>query len=115
MLPQKLNLDPIATNHVGIDTNAQCRPCDIILNDPKTSELFARVAMGEGIGEIRMPNDVGIAGTVFQSQKTINIPHAYADLHLTRASTSRLVISQVQYFASPLSIRRANVLDVHKH
>ena len=36
--------------------------------------------MGEGIGEIRLPNNLGIAGTVFQSKETVNIPYAYADL-----------------------------------
>ena len=52
----------------------------LFLNDEKTDELFSRVAMGEGIGEIRLPNTVGIAGAVFQSQETVNIPYAYADL-----------------------------------
>ena len=52
----------------------------LFLNDPRTGELFSRVAMGDGIGEIRLPNNAGIAGTVFQSKKTVNIPHAYADL-----------------------------------
>ena len=52
----------------------------LFLNDLKTGELFSRVAMGEGVGEIRLPNNAGIAGTVFQSKETINIPHAYADL-----------------------------------
>ena len=52
----------------------------LFLNDEKTDELFSRVAMGEGIGEIRLPNSVGIAGAVFQSQETVNIPYAYADL-----------------------------------
>ena len=52
----------------------------LFLNDFKTEELFSRVAMGDGVGEIRLPNNVGIAGTVYQSKKTINIPHAYADL-----------------------------------
>ena len=52
----------------------------LFLNDFKTGELFSRVAMGDGVGEIRLPNNVGIAGTVYQSKKTINIPHAYADL-----------------------------------
>ena len=52
----------------------------LFLNDPKTNELFSRVAMGDGMGEIRLPNDMGIAGAVFQSQETINIPYAYADL-----------------------------------
>ena len=52
----------------------------LFLNDERTDELFSRVAMGEGIGEIRLPNTVGIAGAVFQSQETVNIPYAYADL-----------------------------------
>ena len=52
----------------------------LFLNDEKTCELFSRVAMGEGIGEIRLPNTAGIAGSVFTSGKTMNIPYAYADL-----------------------------------
>ena len=36
--------------------------------------------MGDAIGEIRLPNHVGIAGHVFSSGETVNIPHAYADL-----------------------------------
>ena len=52
----------------------------LFLNDSKSDELFSRVAMGDGLGEIRLPNNAGIAGAVFQSRKTINIPHAYADL-----------------------------------
>jgi adenylate cyclase len=52
----------------------------LFLNDEKTEELFSRVAMGEGIGEIRLPNSAGIAGAVFQSRETVNIPYAYADL-----------------------------------
>ena len=41
--------------------------------------------MGEGIGEIRLPNNAGIAGSVFTSGKTMNIPHAYADLRFNPA------------------------------
>jgi len=52
----------------------------LFLHDPKTSELFSRIAMGDNVGEIRLPDNVGIAGSVFQSKETVNIPHAYADL-----------------------------------
>ena len=52
----------------------------LFLNDEKTNELFSRVAMGDGIGEIRLPNTAGIAGSVFTSGKSMNIPYAYADL-----------------------------------
>jgi adenylate cyclase len=57
----------------------------LFLNDEKTNELFSRVAMGDSIGEIRLPNHLGIAGAVFTSGKTINIPYAYADLRFNPA------------------------------
>ena len=57
----------------------------LFLNDDKTNELFSRVAMGDGIGEIRLPNTAGIAGAVFGSRETINIPYAYADLRFNPA------------------------------
>lgn len=51
----------------------------LFLNDDKTHELFSRV--GGGLeNEIRLPNHLGIAGTVFTSAKSVNIPYAYADL-----------------------------------
>ncbi len=57
----------------------------LFLNDEKSNELFSRVAMGEGIGEIRLPNTAGIAGNVFTTGQTMNIPYAYADLRFNPA------------------------------
>lgn len=57
----------------------------LFINDEKTNELFSRVAMGDSLGEIRLPNHVGIAGTVFTSAETMNIPYAYADLRFNPA------------------------------
>ncbi len=57
----------------------------LFLSDEKTNELFSRVAMGDSVGEIRLPNHVGIAGHVFTSGKTVNIPYAYADLRFNPA------------------------------
>ena len=37
------------------------------------------------MGEIRLPNTAGIAGSVFTSGKTMNIPYAYADLRFNPA------------------------------
>jgi adenylate cyclase len=61
----------------------------LFLHDEKRKELFSRVASGAAIGEIRMPNHVGIAGAVFTSGKSINIPHAYADLRFNPAFDKR--------------------------
>ncbi len=68
-----------ATRMLGADRST------LFLNDNKTNELFSRVAMGDGIGEIRLPNNAGIAGAVFTSRETINIPYAYADLRFNPA------------------------------
>ena len=57
----------------------------LFLHDSAASELVARVAEGKGVDEIRFPDSVGIAGTVFTSGETINIPHAYADLRFNPA------------------------------
>ena len=57
----------------------------LFINDEKTGELYSRVAKGDGIGEIRLPNFAGIAGAVFTSAKSVNIPYAYADLRFNPA------------------------------
>ncbi len=57
----------------------------LFLNDEKTNELFSRVAQGDSVGEIRLPNHLGIAGTVFTSGVSVNIPYCYADLRFNPA------------------------------
>ena len=57
----------------------------LFLNDEKANELFSRVAQGDAMGEIRLPNHLGIAGSVFTSGRTVNIAHAYADLRFNPA------------------------------
>ncbi len=52
----------------------------LFLNDIRSGQLFARVADGDSVDEIRFPNNTGIAGTVFTTGESINIPYAYADL-----------------------------------
>ncbi|MBF0547294.1 MAG: GAF domain-containing protein [Candidatus Riflebacteria bacterium] len=52
----------------------------LFLHDEKTDELWSEVGQGLESAQIRLPSHVGIAGAVFKSSKTINIPYAYADL-----------------------------------
>ncbi len=58
----------------------QAERSTLFLNDEKTKELWSLVGQGIGTTEIRFPNHLGIAGTVFTSGHSVNIPHAYADL-----------------------------------
>jgi len=55
----------------------------LLLSDEKTGELWSEVGEGLESMQIRLPNHVGIAGAVFTSGKSINIPHAYADLRFS--------------------------------
>jgi len=57
----------------------------LFLNDEKTSELWSQVGQGLDSVEIRFPNHLGIAGTVFTTAVSINIPYAYADLRFNPA------------------------------
>jgi adenylate cyclase len=57
----------------------------LFLNDEKTGELWSEVGQGLESSQIRFPNHLGIAGAVFTSGKSINIPHAYADLRFNPA------------------------------
>ncbi|MGE5525966.1 MAG: GAF domain-containing protein [Rhodospirillaceae bacterium] len=57
----------------------------LFLNDEKRGELWSEVGEGLDSMQIRLPNNVGIAGAVFTSGKSVNIPHAYADLRFNPA------------------------------
>jgi adenylate cyclase len=57
----------------------------LFLNDEKTNELWSQVGEGLGLMQIRLPNHLGIAGSVFTSGRSINIPYAYADLRFNPA------------------------------
>jgi adenylate cyclase len=52
----------------------------LFLHDRKTRTLWSEVGEGLGKTQIRIPDTAGIAGAVFQTGQTVNIPHAYADL-----------------------------------
>ncbi|MBK8062991.1 MAG: GAF domain-containing protein [Betaproteobacteria bacterium] len=57
----------------------------LFLNDEKSNELWSEVGQGLESMRIHLPNHLGIAGAVFTSGKTINIPYAYADLRFNPA------------------------------
>jgi len=65
----------------------------LFLNDEKKNELWSVVGQGLNAVNIRFPNHLGIAGTVFTTGRSINIPHAYADLRFNPA-----VDKQTGYF-----------------
>ena len=62
-----------ATENVDADRGS------LFLNDSETNELYSRVAQGDLTREIRILNNVGIAGSIFQSKQGEIIHDVYSD------------------------------------
>src|SRR5579863_8118961 len=86
----------------------------LFLHDEKTRELFSRVAMGTKTGEIRFPDHAGIAGTVFATGKTVNIPHAYADLRFNPSFDKQTGFFTRSILCTPLINKQGAIIGVTK-
>ena len=84
----------------------------LFLHDEKTKELFSRVAMGPKIDEIRFPDHAGIAGTVFTTGKTVNIPHAYADLRFNTSFDKQTGFFTRSILCTPLINKHGLIIGV---
>ena len=84
----------------------------VFLHDDKRKELFSRVATGGAIGEIRMPDHVGIAGAVFTSKRSINIPHPYADLRFNPAFDKRTGYFTQSILCAPILTEAGRIIGV---
>jgi adenylate cyclase len=86
--------------------------CTLFLHDEKRQELFSRVAMGPAVNEIRIPNHVGIAGAVFTSGETINLPYAYADLRFNPALDKRTGYFTRSILCVPIVKKEGKIIGV---
>jgi adenylate cyclase len=84
----------------------------LFINDTKTNELYTEVGQGLGKTQIRFPNHLGIAGSVFTSGKIINIPHAYADLRFNPAFDKSTGFFTRSILAAPVCNKAGNVIGV---
>ena len=57
----------------------------LFLNDSETGELYSRITQGDLVREIRLLNNLGIAGSVFRSGKGMIIQDAYKDARFNRS------------------------------
>ncbi|OFX13506.1 MAG: guanylate cyclase [Alphaproteobacteria bacterium RIFOXYD12_FULL_60_8] len=85
-LSAEINLGPLLQKIMASVTKMlDAERATLFLNDEKTKQLWSELGTGLGATQIRFPNHLGIAGAVFTSQKTVNIPYAYADLRFNPA------------------------------
>src|SRR5215470_13920588 len=77
---QRLSLDHQLPRLIDLIVEAlDAERATLFLHDADAGELFSRVAHGDGVSEIRIPQSVGIAGSVFGSGAAEIIDDAYQD------------------------------------
>ena len=84
----------------------------LFLNDSKTNELWSEVGQGLQSIQIRFPNHRGIAGAVFTSGKSINIPYAYADLRFNPAFDKQTGFFTRSILCVPIVNKQGTVIGV---
>ena len=84
----------------------------LFLNDDRTGELFSRLAQGDGIVELRLPNTRGIAGMVFSSGTALNIPYAYADLRFDPGLDDKTGFFTRSILCTPVVNKQRKVIGV---
>ena len=84
----------------------------LFLNDEKSNELWSEVGQGLHAMQLRLPNHVGIAGAVFTSGKTINIPYAYADLRFNPAFDKQTGYFTRSILCVPIINQRGRIIGV---
>lgn len=84
----------------------------LFLNDEKTGELWSEVGEGLEAVQIRLPNHLGIAGTVFTSGQSVNIPYAYADLRFNPAFDKKTGYFTRSILCTPVVNKDGKVIGV---
>lgn len=84
----------------------------LFLNDDKTRELWSEVGQGLEAMQIRLPNHLGIAGAVFTSGKSINIPYAYADLRFNPSFDKKTGFFTRSILCVPIINKHGKVIGV---
>ncbi|MBU1001850.1 MAG: GAF domain-containing protein [Proteobacteria bacterium] len=109
----ELHLVPLLQKIMDTSTHIlQADRSTLFLNDEKTGELWSQVAQGLNQLEIRFPNSMGIAGEVFCSGETVNIPDAYADQRFNQAVDKKTGYKTDSILCSPVLNKEGKVLGV---
>jgi len=84
----------------------------LFMNDEQTNELWSEVGAGDTKTEIRFPNHLGIAGAVFTSGESVNIPYAYADLQFNPAFDRQTGFFTRSILCVPVANKQGKVIGV---
>lgn len=110
---QRLSLDHQLPRLIGLITEAlDAERATLFLYDRGTDELFSRVLSGDGVDEIRIPAQLGIAGAVFVAGVAEVIPDAYRDSRFDPDIDRRTGYRTRNILCVPLRNREAQVIGV---
>lgn len=96
----------VAVEAVGADRGS------LFLHDPATSELYSRIAQGMKRREIRIMDDVGIAGATFHGGEGMIIHDAYADPRFNSEVDVETGFKTQSILASPVRNARGQIIGV---
>lgn len=91
-----------------------CERATIYLVDEDKRELWSKVALGDDVGEIRIPLGIGIAGTVAVTGTQISLPDAYADPRFNPDVDRRTGYRTRNLLTVPIKARDGRVLGVYQ-
>ncbi|MEM7465677.1 MAG: GAF domain-containing protein [Pseudomonadota bacterium] len=112
-ISSELDIDVLLKKIMSIATELlDAERSTLFLYDPRTNELWSRVAEGIDEKEIRFPANAGIAGEVFSTQKSVNIPDAYADPRFNQSVDKMTGFKTSTILCVPVISRQGNTLGV---
>lgn len=86
--------------------------CTLFMYDEKTDELWARATEGSDTKDLRFPSHLGIAGSVFTSGDTINIPDAYADARFNPEVDKKTGFHTESILCMPIKNKEGHIIGV---
>ena len=113
VISKELQLEPLLRKIM--ETVTQILHADrstLFMYDPKARELWSTVAQGVGVVQIRFPCHLGIAGSVFMTGETINIPDAYADTRFNKDVDKRTGYKTDSILCMPVINKREETIGV---
>ena len=110
---QRLSLDHQLPRLIDLIVEAlDAERATLFLHDADAGELFSRVAGGDGVSEIRMAQNVGIAGSVFGSGVGEIIDDAYRDVRFNPEIDQQTGYRTRSILCVPLRNRADQVIGV---
>ena len=110
---QTLDLDVLLTRLVTLISDAlNAERASLFLYDAETHELFARVAQGDLVNEIRFDADLGIAGAAYRDGEYLIIDDAYQDPRFNKSVDEETGYVTRSILAIPVRNRAGQVIGV---